>query len=228
MSDTNQRAHPSHADYPYTAEGDQLFATAADHVAALRYAVQQAENAHGAMALVPVSMARAAADDIERLHDSSNDWHKVADARALEILRLTDETADQARLLGMSGEREAGLRSEIERLQRTVTEMEIAARIKDDANLASRDLAELRPCYSIDGLTAFIAKHFPQMELRLRADAERPLLTSTETTTGRAYSPIKSCEKCGKAAPMASPRLQLIVWRCDACGHFNNHMCQIT
>lgn len=57
-----------------------------------------------------------------------------------------------------------------------------------------QDLAELRPCYSVDGLTKFIAKHFPRMELRERQECrhERTQGHMSSDGTGKTW-----CQQCG-------------------------------
>lgn len=50
-----------------------------------------------------------------------------------------------------------------------LVEAERRAAHEPPAGLDAKDLAELRPCYSVEGLTAFIAKHHPALELRERA-----------------------------------------------------------
>lgn len=57
----------------------------------------------------------------------------MTDARA-EIERLRAEVLEQARLLGMSGEREAKLLAEIERLRARVAELEAERKAFRDGN----------------------------------------------------------------------------------------------
>jgi len=69
----------------------------------------------------------------ECLRDALRDKDTQLSARDAELALLRTESLEQARLLGMSGEREADLRGEIERLRRRVEAADGLAEAAEDA-----------------------------------------------------------------------------------------------
>jgi len=65
----------------------------------------------------------------------------------------------------------------------------VIVHLQDEVAFDQKDLAELRPCYSMEGLIAFVARHFPAMELRPRSGC--PVIFDRAGRCGM-------CTACGK------------------------------
>ncbi len=87
----------------------------------------------------------------------------------------------------------------IESQAHQIAELELTIKAMNNADMTARDLAELRPCYSFDGLAAFVAKHFPRFELRQQSETPKALAPFewaevSDLTTENVYE--CKCHRC--------------------------------
>lgn len=101
--------------------------------------------------------------DMPALDDEAFRWYaEITDEAADALESLSAECTEQARLLGMSAEREADLLGEIKRLERLAHQNSIAAReARHDERCAMSYLSEVRRIVGGDD--------YPDMVLRVEA-----------------------------------------------------------